>query len=393
MKSGPRPSETWVDDGRGDPELAEEAVADLEVELALEAHVPGRVREGVGVEALGRGRGAAGAGLELLRGGEVGGRGGHGGDPRRLLGRPRDHAEVLLGAGAGDGRRRQEGEREDQPAHGRPPALPGATLNFRGTVGRRISAVDEIRLRPPPAGRTHSRPRGGHSRIWKPTGMRCPPSPPRSRAPTNGPAEAMPRLFGPGPAGRRPASVGRWRRDRGAGSDWRATVSSSERPCPALRRSPRGTVGRRISAVDEIRLRPPPEGGRIRVRGAATAGFGAERDCRTPLRLRAGALRRTARPRQCLGFSGRDSRAEARFGRAAKAGRRGRRSREAITPTRAYWKTASGLSRLSEPSKAMAFRPSAETARSIERVWAISPSTAPITSASPAALPVASIWS
>ena len=62
----------------------------------------------------------------------------------------------------------------------------------------------------------------------------------------------------------------------------------------------RGTVGPRISAVDEIRMRPPPEGGRIRVRGAATPGFGAGRDCRTPLRLRARALQRTARPRQCL---------------------------------------------------------------------------------------------
>ena len=52
----------------------------------------------------------------------------------------------------------------------------------------------------------------------------------------------------------------------------------------------------RISAVDEIRMRPPPEGGRIRVRGAATPGFGAGQDCRAPLRLRARALRRTARP-------------------------------------------------------------------------------------------------
>ena len=59
----------------------------------------------------------------------------------------------------------------------------------------------------------------------------------------------------------------------------------------------------------------------------------------------------------------------------------------------AYWNTASGLSRLSEPSKAIASSESAETARSIERVCAISASIAPITSASPSALPVASIWS
>ena len=81
--------------------------------------------------------------------------------------------------------------------------------------------------------------------------------------------------------------------------------SVSERQSPALGGSSRGRVGRRISAVDEIRLRPPPEGGRIRVRGAATAGFGSRGPGRTPLRLRARALRRTARPRQCLGFSGR----------------------------------------------------------------------------------------
>lgn len=59
----------------------------------------------------------------------------------------------------------------------------------------------------------------------------------------------------------------------------------------------------------------------------------------------------------------------------------------------AYWNTASGLSRLSDPSKAIWSRPSVETARSIDRVWAISASTAPITSASPAALSPASIWS
>ena len=184
-----------------------------------------------------------------------------------------------------------------------------------------------------------------------------------------------------------------------------------------------------------------------RVRGAATAGFGSGRGCVAPLRLRARALRRTARPRQCLGFSGRRALGgpgvhprcigtalpgatphSSRNGRAPDFGRRrnpaasapeggrirvrgaatcriwsrtglphppspprwrapangpaeamprllgpglagrgplrsrgagpagrGRRSREAITPTRAYWKTASGLSRLSEPSKAMAF--------------------------------------
>ena len=70
-----------------------------------------------------------------------------------------------------------------------------------GTVGPRISAVDEIRMRPPPEGGRIPRPRGGHTRIWSATGLPHPPSSPRSRAPTNGPAEAMPRLVGPRPLG------------------------------------------------------------------------------------------------------------------------------------------------------------------------------------------------
>ncbi len=68
-------------------------------------------------------------------------------------------------------------------------------------------------------------------------------------------------------------------------------------------------------------------------------------------------------------------------------------SAQASRFTDGYWNTASGLSRLSEPSKAIAERSSAVTARSIERVWATSALTPPITSASPAALPVASSWS
>ena len=75
------------------------------------------------------------------------------------------------------------------PAHRRP------QVSRNG--GPRISAVDEIRMRPPPEGGRIPRPRGGHTRIWSPTGLPHPPSSPRSRAPTNGPAEAMPRLVGP----------------------------------------------------------------------------------------------------------------------------------------------------------------------------------------------------
>ena len=82
-------------------------------------------------------------------------------------------------------------------------------------------------------------------------------------------------------------------------------ISACGGPCPTPGRRSRGTVGFRISAVDEIRMRPPPEGGRIlRPRGGHTRIW-SRRDCRNPLRLRARALRRTARPRQCLGLSGR----------------------------------------------------------------------------------------
>ena len=73
----------------------------------------------------------------------------------------------------------------------------------RGTVGPRISAVDEIRMRPPPEGGRIPRPRGGHTRIGARRVLPHPSSSPRLRAATNGPAEAMPRLVGPRPRGPR----------------------------------------------------------------------------------------------------------------------------------------------------------------------------------------------
>ena len=53
---------------------------------------------------------------------------------------------------------------------------------------------------------------------------------------------------------------------------------------------------------------------------------------------------------------------------------------------RGHWKTASGLSRLSEPSNWIVWSSSAETARSIDFVWVTRASTAPMSSAPPAAL-------
>ena len=111
--------------------------------------------------------------------------------------------------------------------------------------------------------------------------------------------------------------------------------------------------------------------------GRASNGSGFEKS--------AGRRRHRRDPRRLLG-------ACAARGEAARQRRR-RRSSRASASRIAYWNTASGLSRLSEPSKAIASSDSAETARSIERVCATSASIAPITSASPAALPVASIWS
>ena len=211
--------------------------------------------------------------------------------------------------------RRRDGHGRHAQLPSRPVTMPVTALPIAPPqISRDGGAPDFGRRRNPdasaPRGRTHIGPRGGHTRIWSPTGLPHPPSSPRSRAPTNGPAEAMPRLVGPRPRDRtratRPSPPARqiWPRPLPEGYSGQR-VSDCERTCPSPGRRSRGTVGLRISAVDEIRMRPPPEGGRIRVRGAATPGFGAGRDCRTPLRLRARALRRTARPRQCLGSSGR----------------------------------------------------------------------------------------
>ena len=57
--------------GRRHPELAENAVADVEIELSFESHVGGRMREGVRVRRRQRGRGAAGVSFEGLGGTEV----------------------------------------------------------------------------------------------------------------------------------------------------------------------------------------------------------------------------------------------------------------------------------------------------------------------------------
>ena len=106
----------------------------------------------------------------------------------------------------------------------RPCPSPGC--RSRGTVGLRISAVDEIRMRPPPEGGRIPRPRGGHTRIWSRTGLPHPPSSPRSRAATNGPAEAMPRLVGP-----------RTRRGQGARFDLKWRVPGDHRctlPAPVV---------------------------------------------------------------------------------------------------------------------------------------------------------------
>ncbi|EZQ14855.1 hypothetical protein CF98_14730 [Halopseudomonas bauzanensis] len=58
-----------------------------------------------------------------------------------------------------------------------------------------------------------------------------------------------------------------------------------------------------------------------------------------------------------------------------------------------YWKTLSGASRLSEPSKAMASSFSAATTRSIDFVWSTSASMAACTVALPSALPSPICWS
>ena len=58
-----------------------------------------------------------------------------------------------------------------------------------------------------------------------------------------------------------------------------------------------------------------------------------------------------------------------------------------------YWKTAPGLSRLSEPSSSRLSTPRATATRSMTRVCALSASTTSLTSAFPSGLFSPSIWS
>jgi hypothetical protein len=67
IEQGPEPVGGLGGRGRGDPILAEDGIADLEVELALEIHIAGGVGESVGVvHAPLRGRAAAGPVLSGL---------------------------------------------------------------------------------------------------------------------------------------------------------------------------------------------------------------------------------------------------------------------------------------------------------------------------------------
>jgi hypothetical protein len=72
LNRGPSPSEASVETAR-DPVLAEDAVADLEFELALEIYVAGGQREGIGREVLPEvapppGFSSPGSSLEVRRG-------------------------------------------------------------------------------------------------------------------------------------------------------------------------------------------------------------------------------------------------------------------------------------------------------------------------------------
>ena len=72
---------------RRNPDLAENAVAELERALFLEGDVGRGVRKGILVDPLARRSGAALHQLELLGFGEIGGRPGDGHDPREIGGR------------------------------------------------------------------------------------------------------------------------------------------------------------------------------------------------------------------------------------------------------------------------------------------------------------------
>ncbi len=93
-------------------------------------------------------------------------------------------------------------------------------------------------------------------------------------------------------------------------------------PCPPSRASRRRFVPPDL-AVDKSGRARPPKGGRVpRPPGRPRPDCSRPVQGAPPLRLRAHALRRTARPKQCFGLSGRDPRAKARFDRRAAPGRK-----------------------------------------------------------------------
>ena len=82
--------------GRGDPDLAEEAVAQFEVELILEGDIAGGLREGIGIAARADRSGPCRIFLELLGLREIGRGCGHGSDAGRLGGCARDHVKMRI---------------------------------------------------------------------------------------------------------------------------------------------------------------------------------------------------------------------------------------------------------------------------------------------------------
>ena len=158
-----------------------------------------------------------------------------------------------------------------------------ATLTVLSDIDRRVVAVAQLRA--PRRGGERRRADGGHAPSTRPWARSCATS----------------------PAGRSRSSAAARARDR-LGS---CLASLLTHP-PGV---PAGSL-RNASAAENPAAPPLPGGGRDRrVRRGGRARIGAVGPGRAPLRLRARALRRTARPKQCFGSSGRDSRAKARFGR------------------------------------------------------------------------------
>ena len=186
--------------GRGHPELAEDPVADVKVELALEAQIGRWVRKGIRVRGRQGRRDAAGIALERLRSAEVRGGTSDLGHPNGICGIARRRRI--------DGKKGEAGE--EAPCEGRRHVAPRISSTSR--------PVD------PCSGHVHS----------KHDGPRRHPS---------GPFAALPNRDGPDPRGEGPALHSRYRRRRSYSySNTASGLSRLSEPSTSIASRPRAAT-------------------------------------------------------------------------------------------------------------------------------------------------------